>query len=66
MWLFSKTGVEEIIFDDINQYTIEGDGFAQAILNDEPVLTPLEDAINNMKVMEAIFKSGSGKKQVTV
>ena len=66
MLLFSKTGVEESIFNNINQYTIEGDRFALAILNDEPVLTPLEDAINNMKVMEAIFKSGSEKRQVTV
>ena len=31
---------------------------AQAILNDTPVPTPIEDAVDNMKVIEAIFHSG--------
>jgi len=35
-----------------------GDLFAQAILNDTPVPTPIEDAVHNMEVIEAIVASG--------
>jgi predicted dehydrogenase len=41
-----------------DQYTIQGDLFAEAILNDTAVPTPLEDAIANMEVIEAIVASG--------
>jgi len=56
-WFHSKKGREEVIFDVVNQYAIQGDLFSQAILNNTGVPTPLEDAVNNMKVIEAIFAS---------
>jgi len=31
--------------------------FAESILQDKPVPTPAEDAINNMKVIDAVFQS---------
>lgn len=40
-----------------NQYTIQGDLFSRAILDDTEVPTPLEDAIRNMSVIEALFRS---------
>lgn len=57
IWFHSKKGTEEIVFDPIDQYTIQGDLFSKAILENTPVPTALEDAVNNMKVIEAIFKS---------
>lgn len=57
IWLHSKSDTEEIIFDTVDQYTIQGDLFSKAILNNTPVPTPLEDAVNNMKAIEAIFQS---------
>jgi predicted dehydrogenase len=57
IWLHNKTGSQEIFFEATDQYTLQGDYFAKAILDDTPVPTPLEDAVNNMKVIEAIFKS---------
>ena len=57
IWLHNKTGSEEILFDAVDQYTLQGDEFSKAIINDSPVPTPLEDAINNMKVIEAVFRS---------
>src|SRR5687767_85179 len=57
LWLHSKTGTEEIVFDAIDQYTLEADRFAKAILDNTTVPTPLEDAVNNMKIIEAIFES---------
>jgi predicted dehydrogenase len=48
---------EEIIFEPCDQYTIQGDMFAQAILNDTNVFTPFEDAVANMKVIDKIIES---------
>src|SRR4029453_19222872 len=41
-----------------DQYRIQGDHFAEAILNDAPVPIPLEDAVGNMEVIDAIVASG--------
>jgi predicted dehydrogenase len=48
--------VEEFAICD--QYTIQGDLFSQAILNDGPVPVPLENALGNMAVIDALFRSG--------
>lgn len=53
----SKTGTKEFVFGAIDQYTIQGDLFSKAILNNTSVPTELEDGVNNMKVIEAIFES---------
>jgi predicted dehydrogenase len=58
MWHQDGAKVKEITFDLCDQYTIESELMSEAILNDTPVPTPLEDAIANMTVIEAIFRSG--------
>lgn len=50
--------IEEIVLDVVDQYTVQGDLFSLAVLEDTPVPTPLEDAVANMKVIEAIVRSG--------
>ena len=40
-----------------NQYTIQGDLFSRAILDRTPAPTPLEDAVRNMAVIQALFRS---------
>lgn len=55
--VYEKNGAEEMTFEPVDQYTLQGDLFSQAILTNAPEPTPLEDAINNMKVIEAIFAS---------
>lgn len=57
IWLHTKTGTEEIIFDAVDQYTLQGDLFSKAILDNTAVPTDLQDAVNNMTVIEAVFKS---------
>ena len=57
IWLHTTEGTEEKVFDILDQYTLEGDMFSKAILEDSPVPTSLQDALNNMKVIEAIFES---------
>jgi hypothetical protein len=58
MWHQRGNTTEEIVFDICDQYTIQGDLFSQAVLNDTPVPTPIEDAVANMKVIEAVVASG--------
>ena len=40
-----------------DQYTAQGEAFSRAILEGTPVPTPLEDALANMAVIEALFRS---------
>ena len=62
LWLHTEEKTEEITFDICDQYTIQGDLFSKAIIDNSEVPTPLEDALNNMLVIEAVFKSSeSGK-----
>ncbi len=57
MWHQSEGQVEEITFPVCDQYGSQGDLFAQAILYDKPVPTPIEDAVANMRVVEAVVAS---------
>ena len=44
-----------LTFPACNQYSIQGDLFARAILDDTPVPTPLEDALANLRVIETLL-----------
>jgi predicted dehydrogenase len=44
-----------LTFPACNQYSIQGDLFARAILDDTPVPTPLEDALANLRVIEDLL-----------
>jgi predicted dehydrogenase len=49
-------------FPTCNQFTIQGDLFSKAILNDTEVPNSLEDAICNMAVIDALFRSAVSNK----
>jgi predicted dehydrogenase len=58
-------GITTETFPTCDQYTIQGDAFSRAVLENTAVPVPLEDAIKNMAVIEAIFRSAeSGKAEV--
>ncbi|HET9921323.1 MAG TPA: Gfo/Idh/MocA family oxidoreductase [Ktedonobacteraceae bacterium] len=57
IWYRHGDETDEIEFATCNHYTLQGDAFSQAVLNDTPVPTPIEDAVANMKVIEAVFQS---------
>ena len=50
--------VEEFPFCD--QYSLQGDAFSRAILGEAPLEFPIEDAIANMRVIDAAFRSARG------
>ena len=49
--------VEE--FPVLDQYTVQGDLFAEAIQTGGPAPTPLEEAVRNMEVIDAVFRSAA-------
>jgi predicted dehydrogenase len=53
----TSSGVETIELPTCDQYTIQGDLFSRAIREGTETPLPLEDSINNMAVIEAIFRS---------
>jgi predicted dehydrogenase len=61
MWVQIGThpgaATEEIRFDVCDQYALQTDAFARAIIEDKPVPTPLADAVANMRVIERITAS---------
>ncbi len=57
LWHQSQKGIREILCGVSDQYTVQGDLFARAILEDLPVPTPFADAVSNMRVIEAIVRS---------
>ena len=51
------TAIEEIRLEPCDQYMLQADAFARAILEDTPVPTPLADAVANMRVIERVAAS---------
>jgi len=53
--LFLDGETEE--FPVCDQYNLQGDAFSRSILEDGPVPVPLEDALQNMAVIDAVLRS---------
>ncbi len=52
-------GITVETFPICDQYTLQGDAFARAILDNTEVPVPIEDSIRNMAVIDAIFRSAT-------
>ncbi len=50
-------GQEVLTVPVCDQYTIQGDLFSRAVLEDRPAPEPLEDSVRNMECIEAVFRS---------
>jgi len=57
IWHQRGEEIRELAFDVCDQYAIQGDLFALAVLNNGPVPTPLDDAVANMRVIESVKAS---------
>ena len=64
--LETKEKREVFSFEPTDQYTLQGDAFSKAILLNTDVPTPLTDALNNMKVIDAIVKSSKKGQWITL
>jgi len=61
---FNGGGLMTAEFPACDQYTIQGDLFSRAILEGGEVPVPLEDAVNTMAVIDAVFLAAeTGRKQ---
>ena len=60
------SGIVTEEFDTADQYTMQGDAFSKAVLEGGEVPVPLEDAIANMAVIEAVFQSAASDEWVTL
>jgi len=59
------SGVEWIPLEACNQFTLQAQAFAEAIILDRPQPAPLEDAVANMACIDAIVRSStSGRWEV--
>lgn len=57
MLLQSGEQTETLTFDVCDQYAVQADLMSKAILEDAPVPTPIQDALANMLVHEALMES---------
>jgi len=55
-----------IEFETCDQYTIQGDLFSRAALEERPAPYPLEDSVKNMRVIDALFRSAQTGGWVTI
>jgi predicted dehydrogenase len=51
------TGTRVIDVPTCDQYTVQGDRFSKSILDGTPQPIPLEDAVANMAVLDAVFRA---------
>ena len=59
-------GAEPIELEPVDQYGLQGDAFAHSVRTGEPPEFPLEDAIANMRVIDALFRSATTGAWATV
>lgn len=59
-------GVQKLGFPVVDQYALQGDLFSRAIREGGPVPLPLEDAVANMEVMDAVFRAAASGRWETV
>ncbi len=57
MNLYTDGNIKTLTFGPADQYALQAYEFTNSILENSPVPTPLEDAVNNMIVIEAIKES---------
>jgi predicted dehydrogenase len=61
----AQEGVEEIWFPACDQWGVHCDRFCEAIAKGQPAPVPIEDAVANMRVIDAVFRaSQSGRWEV--
>lgn len=55
--IYTGQGERTVHFDVCDQYGLMFDAFSECLIKDKPVPFEIHDAVNNMKVIDALFKS---------
>jgi predicted dehydrogenase len=55
--VYSGTKAETITLDPCNQYSLQFEQFVRSIFDQNSMPIPLQDSVNNMKVLDAVVKS---------
>ena len=58
IWVQRGSVVDEVSFAAVDQYGLQAEAFARAVREGTPVPTPLDDAVANMRAIEAVLESG--------
>ena len=58
---WAGSGIETIAFPTVNPYTLQADRFSEAIRGIGSVPVSLEDALGNMAVIDALFRSAESR-----
>lgn len=66
VWYEDGNMIEEVVLEVCDQYTIQGDLFSRAVLEDRGVPVPLEDVVANMQVIEALIHSARSSSWVNL
>jgi len=66
VWYGDGNKIEKVVLEVCDQYTIQGDLFSRAVLEDREVPVSLEDAAANMKVIEALISSARSRSWVNI
>ncbi len=56
----------EVQVASLNQYSAQADDFARTVLNGDKALYGAEDAVLNMRVLEACLKSAEERQRITL
>jgi D-xylose 1-dehydrogenase (NADP+, D-xylono-1,5-lactone-forming) len=64
--VWGKNGMEELKTEGVDQYQLMVEHFSDCILNDRPPVRGPEDALENMRVLEAIRRSARDHRRVSL
>ena len=53
--------VERLTFETADPYGVEADAFAAAVLDGDPLPIPVDDAVNNLRVIERVVEAAEGR-----
>ncbi len=62
----NNIGKRIVEFEPADQYGIMFDIFANAVINNLPFPVPINDTVNNQKVVDAVFKSEKSNSRETI
>ena len=66
IWLVKQDKRTQIAFETCDQYTLQADNFARTILENKKVRIGLDDAVNNMIIIEKLMESHSLGKRISL